>query len=134
MGFLNDLGLFLLRVSVSATMIMAHGLPKLLNPEPFIEHLASKGYPSPSVLGYMAISAETLFPLLIVLGLLTRLSAVVAAGNMLVAGFVHHIVLGGDPFDRWEKALLYLIVFLTIAVMGPGNWSLEKLFSGDRNR
>lgn len=130
MGYLNDLGLFLLRVSVSATMILAHGLPKLLNPAPFIEHLASKGYPAPSVLGYMAISAETLFPLLIVLGLFTRVSAVVAAGNMLVAGLVHHVVLGGDPFDRWEKALLYMVVFLTIAVTGPGGWSLGKLFGG----
>lgn len=129
LGYLNDLGLLILRVSISAIMILAHGLPKLLNPAPFVEGLAVKGYPAPEVLGYISISAETLFPLLVILGLFTRVSALIAAGNMLVAGLVHHIVLGGDPFDRWEKALLYLIVFLTVAITGPGSWSVGKLFS-----
>lgn len=129
MSYLNDLGLFILRVSVSAIMILAHGLPKLLNPAPFIEHLALNSYPAPAVLGYMSISAETLFPLLIILGLFTRASALIAAGNMLVAGLVHHIILGGDPFDRWEMALVYMIVFLTVAITGPGRWSVGKLFA-----
>ncbi|MEQ9618577.1 MAG: DoxX family protein [Deltaproteobacteria bacterium] len=130
MSYLNDLGLFVLRVSISATMILAHGLSKLLNPAPFIEGLAVKGYPVPAVLGYAAISAETLFPLLIILGLFTRVSALIAAGNMLVAGLVHHVVLGGDPFNVWERALLYMIVFLTILITGPGGWSVGRLFGG----
>ena len=109
-------------------MIFAHGLSKLQNPTPFIEGLASKRYPAPTVLGYLAISAETLFPFLIILGLFTRISAVIAAGNMLVAGFIHHLAVSGDPFSKYEKALLYMIVFACIALAGAGEWSITRLF------
>lgn len=126
---LTNLGLLILRVPVSGIMIFAHGLSKLENPDQFIEGLASKGYPAPAVLGYMSISAETLFPLLIILGLFTRVSAVIAAGNMLVAGLVHHIMLSGDPFNAYERALLYLIVFICIAIAGAGDWTVTRLFA-----
>lgn len=127
MRFLNNLGLLILRVSAGAVMILGHGLPKLQNPDKFIEGLAAKGYPAPTVLGYAAISAETLFPLLIILGLFTRVSAVIAAANMLVAGFVHHLIISGDPFSNFEKALLYMIIFICIAITGPGDWNAGKL-------
>lgn len=96
MGFLNDLGLLLLRVISGAMMIAWHGLSKLSDPSKFIGHLADSGYPLPTVMGYAAISAETLFPLLIILGLFTRVSSVIAAGNMLVAAVVHHMIIRGD--------------------------------------
>ncbi len=130
MNTLNDLGLFSLRVSVSGIMIVEHGLPKLLNPARFIEGLASKGFPAPDILGYMAISAETLFPLLVILGLYTRVSAFIAAGNMFVAAFLSHMIMSGDPFSKWEKALLYMIVFLFITIAGPGRWTLRGIFGG----
>jgi putative oxidoreductase len=126
---LTNLALLILRVSVSGIMILAHGLSKLQNPDQFIEGLASKGYPAPAVLAYMSISAETLFPLLIILGLFTRVSAVIAAGNMVVAGFVHHIMISGDPFNVYERALLYLIVFICIAIAGAGEWTVTRLFA-----
>ena len=106
MGFLNDLGLLLLRVISGAMMIAWHGLPKLSDPSNFIGHLEKSGYPLPVVLGYGAISAETLFPLLIILGLFTRFSSVIAAGNMLVAAIFHHMIISGDSLSDTEKALL----------------------------
>lgn len=130
MSTLYNLGLLLLRVSVSGIMILVHGLPKLANPAQFIDALASKGFPAPAVLGYMSISAETLFPLLIILGLYTRVSALITAGNMFVAAFVSHMIMSGDPFSLWEKALLYLIVFLFIAIAGSGNWTVGRVFGG----
>lgn len=130
MNTLSNLGLFLLRVSVSGIMIFVHGLPKMLNPAQFVEALASKGFPAPAVLGYMSISAETLFPLFIILGLYTRISALIAAGNMFVAAFVSHMIMSGDPFSKWEKALLYMIVFLFIAIAGSGEWAVGRMFGG----
>jgi len=130
MNTTTNLGLFVLRVSAGAIMLFAHGLPKLLSPGPFIEHVASEGIPMPMISGWLAISAETIFPLLIVLGIFTRISAFVAAVNMLIAAFVMHLVISGDPFPKWEKALLYMIIFAVIAITGPGDWNVRKLFGG----
>ena len=125
----NNLGLFLLRVSVSSIMILGHGLGKLLNPEPFIANILKMGLPMPNVLAYLAISAETLFPLLIIFGLLTRISALIAGINMLVAAFVIHMTIFGDTFSKFELATLYMIAFLFLAIVGPGGWTVQRLFS-----
>jgi putative oxidoreductase len=78
---------------------------------------------------YLAISAETFFPLLIIFGLFARISALIAGINMLIAVFVIHLAIFGDPFSKLELAVLYLISFLFIALVGPGNWTVQKLFS-----
>ncbi len=130
MSLRYNIGLLVLRVSVSAIMIIVHGLPKLLNPSPFIQHIAKEGIAMPLVSGYLAISAETVFPLLIIAGLFTRISAFIAAVNMFIAAFVLHIMINGDPFAKWEKALLYMIIFAALAITGPGEWNVKKLFSG----
>lgn len=128
---MNNLGLFLFRVSVSIIMILGHGLGKLLNPDPFIENLVKMGLPMPNVAAYLAISAETLFPLLIIFGLFTRISALIAGINMLVAAFAVHLFIFSDPFSKFELAVLYMIAFLFIALVGPGNWTIQKLFGGE---
>ncbi len=79
----------MLRVSIGAIMIFSNGPSKLLSPGPFIEHRAKEGIPLPTMTGYPAILAETIFPLLIMLGIFTRISVLIEAVNMLVAAFVY---------------------------------------------
>ena len=129
MDFRVSIGLLVLRVVVSATMILAHGIPKVMNPAPFINHVQNLGIPLPLVSGYLAIAAETLFPLLIIIGIFTRLSAFVAAVNMFVAAFVIHLAIQGEPFSDWELAFLYMIGFGVVALTGPGDLSVQRLFN-----
>jgi putative oxidoreductase len=42
---------------------------------------------------------------------------------MLVAAFIVHL---DDPFKRKELALLYLVGFLIVLLMGAGKYSLDK--------
>jgi len=128
---MNNLGLFLFRVSVSGIMILNHGLGKFSNPEPFIENVTKMGLPFPKIISYLAISAETVFPFLIILGLFVRISALIAGINMMVAAFVIHMIIFGDPFSKYELAVLHMISFLFIAVVGPGGWTAQKLFGGN---
>ena len=128
MNFHSSLGLLLLRVSFSGIMIIAHGLPKVMNPAPFIERLGDMGVPLPLVSGYLAIAAETIFPLLIIIGIFARISAFIAAVNMFVAAFVVHMAIQGDPFSKFELATLYMIVFGVLAITGPGGFSVTSLF------
>ncbi len=128
MNNLNDIGLLVLRVSAGLGMLIAHGIPKIMKPEGFIDLLTKMGFPLPKVSAYLAISTETIIPVMIVLGLLTRISSAIAAVNMFVAGIVFHLVMKGDPFSNYEKAMLYFVIFLTLAITGSGKYTVEKLF------
>ena len=127
MNNLNDIGLLVLRVSAGLTMLIAHGIPKIMKPEGLIGNLTANGFPVPKLSAYLSISAETIFPLMIVLGLLTRVSSTIAAFNMLVAAIVFHLMIKGDPFGNYEKAMLYFLIFTTLALTGSGKYSVDKL-------
>ncbi len=116
------IGLALLRVVPSAFML-THGYPKLVN---FIE--GRTDFPDPFGIGagptlFLTLIGEFLCPVLMIIGFKTRWAAIPAAITMFVAAFVVH---GGDPFGRRELALLYLVCFMTVFLVGPGRYSADK--------
>ncbi|MGH7800005.1 MAG: DoxX family protein [Thermodesulfobacteriota bacterium] len=127
--YIQNIGFLFLRIFVGGTMLLAHGVPKLLDPKPFIEALSSNGFPLPNIMAYLSISAEAVFPVFIILGVFTRVSALIVAINMFVAAFVFHLNIKGDPFSNLEKAFVYMIVFIFIAIAGGGDWTLKRLFN-----
>ena len=77
----------------------------------------------------LIVVAEFVSPLLIILGLGTRLAAIPTIGGMAVAAFIVH---GGDPWTLGagaskEPAMLYLIPYLALAFTGAGKFSLDAL-------
>jgi putative oxidoreductase len=71
---------------------------------------------------------------LLVLGLFTRIAAVLLAGVMVGALALHHIP-HGDPFvnpkgPSFELAAAYLAVAVLFLAAGPGRFSLDALFFG----
>lgn len=122
-----DLGLLLLRLGTAIPMAAAHGygkLTKLLGEE-------AGQFPDPLGVGGMtshalAVFGEFVCPILLVLGLFTRLSALPLAVTMAVAFFVVH---GGDPFGKKELALLYLIPSVVLVLTGGGKLSLDAVIS-----
>jgi len=118
----NHLGLAFLRISASALML-THGIPKLQNllsgNFEFGDPLGIGGAPSL----FLAIIGEFVCPILIIAGYKTRWAAVPTAITMAVAAFIVH---GADPFQTKEKALLFLICFVTIILLGPGKYSIDK--------
>ncbi|MCB0342679.1 MAG: DoxX family protein [Pseudobdellovibrionaceae bacterium] len=121
----QDLGLLFLRVTAPLIMAFTHGWPKI---EKF--SFLKDQFPDPIGLGSqlslsLAIFGEVVAPLFIAAGLLTRLGAIPASITMAVAAFVHH---ANDPFAKQEMAILYLIIFVTLFLAGPGKFSLQHLF------
>jgi len=115
--------LLLLRVGI-ALMIMTHGWAKIQGFETF-----SQGFPDPIGLGsqlslILAIGAEFFAAIFVIAGLLTRLSIIPMAFTMIIAAFVTH---AADPFQVREMALLYLLVFVALFLLGPGKYSLDNL-------
>jgi len=71
--------------------------------------------------------------LLVAFGLLTRIAAVIAAGEMAVAYFMVHAPGGFWPLlNKGELAVAYCFVFLFIAVHGGGLYSLDHALSRRR--
>lgn len=118
-----NIGLLILRVSMGFMMLYGHGLDKLSS---FGEKSAT--FPaifgmSPKIALSVAVLTEFFAALFVMLGLFTRISASLVAVTMAVAAFVVH---SADPFAVKEKALLYLVGFVVIALLGPGSYSVES--------
>ncbi|GGI17826.1 DoxX family protein [Oxalicibacterium faecigallinarum] len=118
-----DAGLFFLRVAGAFMLFYVHGLPKIVH---YTEELSL--IEDPLGLGrqfslLMAIFAEVVCPLFIAAGVFTRLACLPVLAVLIVSMFVVH--------TQWSIAegqfgWLLMIIFGTIALCGPGNWSLSR--------
>ena len=117
-----NLGLLLLRMGFGI-MMLTHGIPKLLK---MLSGDFSFGDPigvGETATLILAVLCEVFFPILVIIGFKTRLSAIPVIITMAVAAFVVH---AADPFGIKEKAILYLIGFIAIALLGAGKYSVDK--------
>src|SRR5258708_13852798 len=90
--------------------------------------IRAMGFPFPGFLAVYAVLSESVGALLIGLGLLTRISAVFGALSM-AGAFYTSIRLGEEPL----RAALYLVIFLALAVTGPGKYSLDFLLQSRKS-
>ncbi len=138
---LTSTGLLILRIGMGGYML-THGWGKLQtllagDSEAFADPI---GVGAPISL-VMAVFAEVVCAVLLMLGLLTRLAAVPLVITVAVAAFIVH---SADPWTSAgaaelfragevdfpksrEPALMYLVAFLTLIFTGPGEYSLDAL-------
>ena len=70
---------------------------------------------------------------LIAFGLLTRIAAFFAAGEMAVGYFMMHAKGGFFPIvNKGELAVVYCWFFLFVLFYGPGRWSIDTLIGKGR--
>lgn len=70
----------------------------------------------------LAVLAEFVSPLLLILGFKTKLASILPALTMLVAAFIIH---GDDPWRKQEFPLMYFFGFVAIYLLGSGKYSLD---------
>jgi putative oxidoreductase len=113
---------FCLMRLVVGLLFACHGGQKLLGFPP-----GGHGAPA-DALGMLGAWLEIVCGFLIALGLITRIAAFIASGEMAVAYFMVHASGGFFPIiNHGEAAVLYCFVFLFIFFHGPGSWSLDAL-------
>jgi putative oxidoreductase len=124
-----NLGLLVLRVWLGLSMLVLHGWPKLAG---FNEKAGS--FPDPIGLGgpaslVLAILAEVVCSVLLVLGLFGRLGAFGWMMTMLVAfAKVHGLALSGP--NSGELAFVYLAASVVLLIAGSGRYSLDEYLFG----
>jgi putative oxidoreductase len=122
----EDTGKLILRVSLGV-MILLHGIAKIMGGVDGIVGMVGK-VGLPAAFGYLVYVGEVLAPLLLIVGLWTRLAALVVAINMVVAIVLVHM---GDLFTLtkqggWALELqgMFLFTAIAVALLGAGRFSV----------
>jgi putative oxidoreductase len=122
----DDVAKLLLRL-ILGVLILLHGISKIRGGPGFILDIVDKaGLPEP--FGYLVYVGEVLAPLLDIVGLWTRVAALVIAINMIVAVLLVHTgdLLRLADTGGWALELqgLFLIVAIAVALLGSGRFGI----------
>lgn len=120
----NDLALLAFRVAVSAQLIVVHGLKKLGIGVTQAENVPNPLHLPQAINQIFATSANVIFPLFIIFGVLTRLATLPILAVTLTGYFIVH---GSDPLPERDVPFMYSIVFLLILILGPGKYSIDNI-------
>jgi putative oxidoreductase len=117
---------------VLAGVFLAHGINhiigggKIAGTARWFESLGMR----PGILhAWMASLTEVGAGVLLVLGLLTPVAGAGVVGVMLVAWITNHLKNGFfifRPGEGWEYVMVLTVSGFTLAVVGPGEWSLDN--------
>lgn len=127
-----DVGLLFLRVGLGVMFMAFHGGPKLWGgPEVWSRVGSAMGHlgihVAPACWGLMAACAEFFGGLCLLLGLFTRPAAMFLAITMMVATTMH--LAQGDGIQVASHAIEDGIVFISLLVIGPGAYSLDRVLA-----
>lgn len=136
---LEDIGKLVLRLGMGIPLLALHGWPKLTGWSSILE----KGFADPLLTATqatdvlpniamtepvalaLAIVAELVCAVLVIVGLGTRAAGVVITGLFVVIiGIVH----AGDPWADVRLAYFYFVLALAITTVGPGRISADAIF------
>lgn len=124
----EDYGRLLLRLAVGGLMLF-HGIHKVRHGVDWMfPMLEAKGLPT--LMAYGSYFGELVAPLLILAGVLTRLSSLAVAGTMVMAVF---LALSSQAFALTEHGgwaielnAFFFLTALAITLLGPGRLSVQR--------
>jgi len=141
---LKEAAYLFMRLAVASVMIH-HGQEKILSAEAFTKFAIDKYFaflPGPHIFwAYSAGAVQGIGPIMLTLGVFSRLAAASMAGTMVAATYYSVITTGleGFPLSKmagrvpifhnygFETPVLYLGIFLFVVAAGPGKFSLAQL-------
>jgi putative oxidoreductase len=130
MGRLADLAPLFLRLGVGLVFAW-HGWQKFVNgPENFAGFLDSLGVPAPEIVAWLQTLAEGVGGLMLMVGLLTRLTTlplivIMIGAIVLVKDDVGFIAPQGAPLPGAEFDLTLLVGLVALLLLGPGRTSVD---------
>jgi putative oxidoreductase len=127
-------GLAVLRVVVGIVFLVHGGQKLFMGFGGVAGFLGSLGVPAPGLFAVIVTLVELLGGLALIVGLLTRVVAVLLAGDMLVAILTVHLTNGFFAANNgYEFPLVLLAASVALAVAGPGEAALDRAFATRTN-
>ena len=125
----DDIGKLILRLTVACLLVL-HGIAKMKGGIGWMAGMLAS-YHIPAFIGYGVYVAEIVAPILLILGLFTRLAALVVAFDLFMAIV---LVIHGKTFTPnpqggglgGEIELFFLLASLAIFFLGAGKLSVRK--------
>ena len=121
-GETPDAGLLFARLAGALMLLSVHGLPKLLHWQRELVHIEDPLGMGPGLTLACALFAEVLCPVLVALGLFTRLACL---PPLFLLGVSMVLVHPDWSLEQGQFGWLLMIVFGTVALAGAGRWSLD---------
>jgi len=130
-----DISLLLLRAA-GLILLFTFGLQKLggsiryiasgkpWEAMPLVGLVRKVGFPLPQILTAFAVLCESVFPLLVALGIYARTCSCLIILSML--GALYTSIYISDPVLADGSALQYCVIFGAIAIMGPGKYAVGR--------
>lgn len=127
---MNEIDIALLVVRLWAGIVMlAHGINHARSLEATARWFESVGFSSPRLNALLSAANEIAIAVALIVGLLTSVAAAALAATMLVAFWSIHRFVGFFVFHRptegYEYVATLAVVALAIAVVGPGEVSVD---------
>ena len=121
-----DIGKLILRVSLGV-LVLLHGIGKLISGPVFVLKIVSAAG-LPMAFGYLVYVGEVIAPVLLIVGLWSRLAALIIAADIAVAIV---LVMPGQMFaladtGGWAIELegIYVFAAIAVALLGAGRYSI----------
>jgi putative oxidoreductase len=125
LGKYRDCGLLIIRIGLGIAFIM-HGWPKIKGgPDAWSKLGGVMPVPPAVVWGFLGAIIEFGGGILLIIGLLTRVTSFLLFLQMCVALFLFHLK-RGDGFLAYSHALEDGIMFLGLVFLGPGKHSVDR--------
>jgi putative oxidoreductase len=141
----RDLAMFFLRLTI-AVVLFPHGAQKIFGwfgghgLEATLYHF-SNVLGIPFLFGILAIAAEFLGSISILIGFLTRIVAFIVAIEMIFAAYLAHMQfgffmnwLGQQKGEGFEYHILLIGICLALMLKGGGRWSVDRVLAARRHR
>jgi putative oxidoreductase len=121
---LKPLALLLLRVAFGVIFIF-HGYPKLTHTHQTVEMFGKMGFPG--YFAYIAGVLETFGGAVLIVGVFTRIAALLLAIEMAVAALkVHGLIAHPSDVNAYQFPLALCVACFVLATVGPGILSIDQ--------
>lgn len=123
----SDLGLLLTRIIISAPML-CYGISKLINGIDFIKSMMVEAG-LPSFFAYGVYIGEVVAPLLMIVGIRTRISSLIFAINCLTIILLSQTqnILSLNEYGGWalELIAIYFVISISLFFTGGGRFAVS---------
>ena len=110
-----------------AVLFLAHGVPKMKNMKGTVDFVRGTGFPGGAVFAVLFTLLEFFGAIAMLLGFLVQILAILFTLQMVATSIFAKTKLGKKFTGGYELDVLFLVLAITVVLLGPGPWSLDRL-------